>query len=197
MGFSDILNVLSQQNRSQEYVARHNLYHYSVEVLDKSKSGYKIRWQDNIPFLLKKGNLLLIKEKDDDGRMNIWQTAMIRWVQKVAETTVEIGVEIIARHQLIVQIENQSRTVIEPALLIYSRHSIKGEQYALILAKNSQLHHRGQSFNMIIRQINIPIKLKLNNYSFDSHYVQKYDIKLQKIEESDILSQILTQSLIS
>lgn len=197
LGFSDILNVLSQQNRSQEYVARHNLYHYSVEVLDKSKSGYKIRWQDNIPFLLKKGNLLLIKEKDDDGRMNIWQTAMIRWVQKVAETTVEIGVEIIARHQLIVQIENQSRTVIEPALLIYSRHSIKGEQYALILAKNSQLHHRGQSFNMIIRQINIPIKLKLNNYSFDSHYVQKYDIKLQKIEESDILSQILTQSLIS
>lgn len=195
LGFADMVNVLSQRERSQEFVARYQLHNYMLQVLDKSKSGYKIRWKDDIPLLLQKGNLLLIKEKNDDGRMNVWQIAVVRWIQRVEKTTVEIGVEIVSRQQFVVQLHSKHQAV-ETAILTYTRHQTHGEQYALILDKNSQLH-KEKSLNMNLLQVNLPIQLGRHNTLSESHYVQKYDIKLQKVEESDILYRILTQSILS
>lgn len=197
LGLPDMLGVLSQRERSQEYVARHNLHLYTLQILDKSKSGYKIRWQDDIPLLVQKGNLLLIKEKSDDGRMYMWQIAVIRWVQKVDKTAVEIGVEIICRQQFIVQLENQMHMT-ERAILTYVRHPAKGEQYALILPKKSQLYKdRVLKLKILQADVEIPIKLGQDNHIPESHYVQKYDIKLQKPEDNDMLYRILTQSTLS
>lgn len=195
LGFADIVNVLSPHDHSQGFVARHRLNNYMLQVLDKSKSGYKIRWQDDIPLLLQKGNLLLIKEKNDDGRMNVWQIAVVRWIQRVDKTTVEIGVEIVSRQQFIVKLHSKHQAV-ETAILTYTRHKTHGEQYALILDKKSQLH-KEKSLNMTLLQVTLPIQLARNNALPESHYVQKYDVKLQKVEESDILYRILTQSILS
>lgn len=72
---------------------RENKKIYSVNVIDISVSGYRIRWNGDIPNHLKPGELILVQEHNKSP----WRGGLIRWVKQYSETSIDLGLEILAQ----------------------------------------------------------------------------------------------------
>lgn len=195
LGYQDMVNILSQNinqniNQDKSQSERYKINHYILQVLDKSRSGYKLQWKGKMPFFAKKGNLLLIREKHEDGRMPVWQSVIIRWTKQIEPQLMDLGVEILASQQITVELSRNTQ-LCERAILAYIRRPRLGESYFLILSKDTNLVV-GEHLNMKVEQHQMQIQLgRFSNQ--ESHYLLKCDIKLKKVQDSDILYSILTE----
>lgn len=187
LGYQDMMNILNQYHHQLD---RHKINHYILQVLDKSRSGYKLQWKGEIPFFVRKGNLLLVREKHDDNSVPVWQSVIIRWTKQIEPQFIELGVEVLASQQMTVELSKNSQ-IFEQAILAYIRRPRLGESYFLILPKETTFVV-GDYLNMCVKGHNMQIQLgKFSNQ--ESQYLLKCDIKLQKIQDSDILYNILTE----
>ncbi|MEQ8858812.1 MAG: hypothetical protein RIC56_09205 [Pseudomonadales bacterium] len=64
---------------------------YDASAIDTSPGGYQIRWNDPLPAQLQTGEILALREPDD----NRWCIAIVRWIRQNHEGT-GMGIELLA-----------------------------------------------------------------------------------------------------
>lgn len=63
-----------------------------VNILDISPGGYRVEWLGASPQALKTGEIICLKEDDN----NPWQVGIIRWVQQKPNEGADFGIEVLA-----------------------------------------------------------------------------------------------------
>lgn len=81
----------SREERSTDLQGRFPVV--SLVAVDTSPDGYGFRWQGELPLALKAGEVLGLRESDQDP----WQVAVIRWVKPDAQGA-EFGAEVLGHH---------------------------------------------------------------------------------------------------
>lgn len=64
------------------------------ELVNTSAGGYCINLPSNLPSLIKSGEMLVLKEREDSK----WNLGVIRWVKRFSKEVVRIGIELLAAH---------------------------------------------------------------------------------------------------
>lgn len=78
-----------RKKEQQDYQGSHPTH--KVPLLDASPGGYCLEWQDEIPNLVRAGELVGLRE---EGRQK-WGVGVIRWIQQAKNTTL-LGIQVLA-----------------------------------------------------------------------------------------------------
>lgn len=193
--YSAVLDIYVGYHQAYQFLTRNDinkqnqfLYHivrYQANVTDKSINGYKIYWNDEIPYELKKGAYLLLSEQNNKQQEDVvWQSAIIRWIRHLGINQVEMGVEVLSRSQVTGYI--RFKEITEPVILI-RKHVQKNNMWSVLLKSDTRIPN-GVTVELHIQQKNIQILLS-KALLVSQNFVQS-DIKLQENHENEILSVI-------
>lgn len=94
-------NIFDNQNdpliqldeSSKKNLTRETRKIHSVDVLDISVNGYRIKWTGQTPQNLKTGEFILVQENSRSP----WRGGVIRWIKQSEGKSLEIGLEILAQ----------------------------------------------------------------------------------------------------
>ncbi len=76
-------------------VKAHNVFPaYQCDMIDTSPGGYCLQWNGAAPPQLKTGEIICIKEAEQEN----WSVGAVRWMKKVSSTSVRLGLELLAPH---------------------------------------------------------------------------------------------------
>lgn len=67
---------------------------YECQLIDTSPGGYCLEWQGAAPAQLKTGEIATIKEPGQQ----IWSVAVVRWIKKISNSNIRLGLELLAPH---------------------------------------------------------------------------------------------------
>ena len=67
---------------------------YDCKLVDTSPGGYCLEWSGVAPTQLKTGEITTIREPGQED----WSVAVVRWIKKVSNTQVRLGLELLAPH---------------------------------------------------------------------------------------------------
>jgi hypothetical protein len=67
---------------------------YQCDMVDTSPGGYCLQWNGAAPPQLKTGEIICIREPEQDS----WSVGVVRWMKKTSSTSVRLGLELLAPH---------------------------------------------------------------------------------------------------
>ena len=80
--------------------------HLSAKVLDQSLGGYRLIWENLEGMRIKVGELLGLATPAEDDESQDWMIGVIRWLRIGATSTIDTGVELLARRALPVAVRS-------------------------------------------------------------------------------------------
>ncbi len=67
---------------------------YACDLVDTSPGGYCLSWNGAAPAQLKTGEIITIREPSQEQ----WSVGVVRWIKKISNTSVRLGLELLAPH---------------------------------------------------------------------------------------------------
>lgn len=67
---------------------------HTVPLVNTSPGGYCLQWNDSVPSNIQAGEILSVREEDDQP----WSIAVIRWIRHAKQKGTQIGIELLAPH---------------------------------------------------------------------------------------------------
>lgn len=139
---------------------------YSVEVLDISLNGYRIKWTGTTPAHLKTGEFILLQESTNSP----WRGGVVRWIKQSTEKSLELGLEVLAQDlfpcSVMVKTDRHSNNY-QPALLV--KTSLQEKITISLIVSGSHIFREKQTIHLRLGKEDIKIyliKAKLITQSF-------------------------------
>ena len=83
------------------------------EIVNVSAGGYCLRWNADTSSRAQVGELIALREKEPDGS-DAWRIGVIRWMQYIRESGLEIGVQVLSPKVLSASAQRSNRPNEEP-----------------------------------------------------------------------------------
>ena len=159
---------------------------YTVQVLDISINGYRIRWDKNTPTYLRTGEFILINESTQKR----WRGGVVRWIKQNEEKTLDVGLEIIAYDIYPCAVKTQTdknASNYHPAFLVQNQNL--DDLKTSIILPSLQLFKAQQSVHIRIGNEDIKVYL-LKTLSISQSFVQ-FDYELLNDQHQPLIDDFI------
>lgn len=195
--YTSVTQFLEKHKLIEQSQLLYHLIDYEVDILDKSSSGYRLLWKDDVPEQLQNGECLLLKEQNplgqgDDAAMSSldteqathWKMAIVRWVKNIRPQVCELGVEVLGHYQIVCSVQYNEQQ--QSAILLVKENS-QGWQWSLLFNANydqSQVVFQPWQTVLINEQA---WRVKLLNVLLSSNSVTQVEVQVLAEQQSALL----------
>lgn len=163
---------------------------YSVEVLDISINGYRIKWTGNTPANLKTGEFILVQENPNSS----WRGGVIRWIKQSSEKSLELGLEALAQDlfpcAVMIRTERNVNNY-QPALLVQTAQ-LDYTSTSLIIS-GSQMFREKQTIHLRLGQEEI--KIYLTTAQLITQSFIRFDFELLNDRQDHLIKNFITKQI--
>lgn len=163
---------------------------YSVEVLDISINGYRIKWTGITPANLKTGEFILVQENPNSS----WRGGVIRWIKQSSEKSLELGLEALAQDlfpcAVMIRTERNVNNY-QPALLVQTAQ-LDYTSTSLIIS-GSQMFREKQTIHLRLGQEEI--KIYLTTAQLITQSFIRFDFELLNDRQEHLIKNFITKQI--
>lgn len=160
---------------------------YETHIVNRSDSGFCLKWQTHPPKHLRTGEFILVRENKNEP----WTGAIIRWMKNNHEQSIDFGVECLSSRMspLAVCIPKQgANPIYHPAILVLDNN----QQYSLILP-SAQVFYENQ--NLLLRFGSTELKIFLKQGITLTQSCARFSFDLLEQSRLSLLNQYFEQHL--